>query len=214
MFNSSILDAAVGLLFVFLLVSTVCAAMREALEHVLKTRASYLECGIRELHKDAQAKGLAKQVFDHPLIQGYYQGDYAPAESTKPRLWRPGKNLPSYIPTKNFALALLDLAARGPQTNAPSDTSQPTSDNIRATIGKLDNPYVERVVLMALDSAQGNLDKARATLERWYDGAMDRVSGWYKRSTQLVIFGLLSRPESFALHAQELDGMLQRVHFR
>jgi hypothetical protein len=40
---------------------------------------------------------------------------------------------------------------------------------------------------MAIDSAQGDLDVVRANLEDWYDSAMDRVSGWYKRSTQWVI---------------------------
>jgi hypothetical protein len=41
---------------------------------------------------------------------------------------------------------------------------------------------------MALDSAQGDLNQAQAYLEAWYDSGMDRVSGWYKRSSQWVIF--------------------------
>jgi hypothetical protein len=49
---------------------------------------------------------------------------------------------------------------------------------------------VRRVLLTALDSAQGDLDAVRLTLQAWYDSSMDRVSGWYKRSTQWIIFGI------------------------
>jgi hypothetical protein len=44
------------------------------------------------------------------------------------------------------------------------------------------------VLLSALDSAQGDLQKAQATIEEWYNSAMDRISKWYKRSTQWIIF--------------------------
>ena len=36
--------------------------------------------------------------------------------------------------------------------------------------------------------ADGDLDKARVNLEGWFDASMDRVSGWYKRTTQLWLF--------------------------
>jgi hypothetical protein len=47
---------------------------------------------------------------------------------------------------------------------------------------------VQRVVLTAIDTAQGDFNAARATIEVWYDDAMDRVSSWYKRSTQGILF--------------------------
>ena len=56
MFGSEILDVAVGVIFVFLLVSMICSAIREGLETVLKTRAAYLEQGIRELLRDPTAR--------------------------------------------------------------------------------------------------------------------------------------------------------------
>ncbi|HEU0021540.1 MAG TPA: hypothetical protein VFR55_07705 [Dehalococcoidia bacterium] len=34
------------------------------------------------------------------------------------------------------------------------------------------------------------LATARVATEQWFDDAMDRVSGWYKRQTQLIILGL------------------------
>ena len=44
------------------------------------------------------------------------------------------------------------------------------------------------MLLTAIDVADGDLNAARTMLEHWYDDAMDRVSSWYKRSTQMILF--------------------------
>lgn len=96
MFGSDILEVSIGVVFVFVLVSTLCSAMREALEGWLKTRASYLEFGIRELLHDSSGTGLAKDLFTHPLIFGLYGGKYAPGKyGARLRPWHRGRNLPS-----------------------------------------------------------------------------------------------------------------------
>jgi hypothetical protein len=197
MFNSSVLDVAVGVALVFLLVSTVCSAAREGVEAYLKTRASHLEYAIRELLNDRGGVGLAKAFFEHPMISGLYQGDYEPRvrnktapEKDRPRWWHSGGTLPSYIPAKSFSMALIDLVARGPSTNtetSAADLTKLTFDSLRQSVRTLNNPKVERALLTALDTAHDDVDLARKNLEAWYDGAMDRVSGWYKRSTQTVI---------------------------
>jgi hypothetical protein len=194
MFGSDILEVATGVVFVFVLISTICTAIRESLEAWLKTRASYLEFGIRELLQDRKGTGLAKGVFEHPLVFGLYAGNYTPRPSEgRPTVWKSGGNLPSYIPSANFALALMDIAARGPvNTGAIPSTggSSLSLAQIRAHIGEIGNPQVQRALLTAIDSAQGDFDRARSNIEAWYDSAMDRVSGWYKRSTQWVLFWL------------------------
>jgi hypothetical protein len=43
-------------------------------------------------------------------------------------------------------------------------------------------------LITAIDDARGDLDKVRANLEQWFDSSMDRVSGWYKRRTQMWLF--------------------------
>ena len=47
MFGSQILEVAIGVIFVFILVSIICSAIREGIEAWLKTRAAFLEHGIR-----------------------------------------------------------------------------------------------------------------------------------------------------------------------
>lgn len=82
MFGSEFLDVAIGLVFIYALVSILCTAVREGIEAWLKTRAAYLEHGVRELLADPQGHGLAKAVFEHPLIYGLYHGEYQPGGRT------------------------------------------------------------------------------------------------------------------------------------
>jgi hypothetical protein len=190
-FGSAILEVAIGIIFVYMLVAIICSAVREGIEAQLKTRAAYLERGIRELLHDVHGKGLAKSFYEHPLIYSLYADRYSPgATTTKPDLLAKGGNLPSYIPAGNFATALLDIAARGPDTSLASSPDSPalTLDNVRASILNIESEPVQRVMLTAIDAAQGNHDRARANLAAWYDSGMDRVSGWYKRSSQWIIF--------------------------
>jgi hypothetical protein len=196
MLGSTMLDVAIGIVFVFVLLATVCSAIREIIEAKLKTRAAYLEQGIRELLHDRDGSGLARSFFNHPLIFVLYSGGYtAPATkgTQRPGIFARGGSLPSYIPASSFAIALLDIAARGPVTDdVSSDASAPvlSLQTARANVLNLKNPAVQRALLAAIDTAQGDLDRARANIEAWFDSAMDRVSGWYKRTTHWIIFGI------------------------
>jgi hypothetical protein len=100
MFNSGILDVAIGLVFIFLLLSLICSAISEMIEALLKKRAADLERGIREFLNDRDGTGLASKLYNHPLVFGLFDGDYEPKKTSK---------LPSYIPSRNFALALMDI---------------------------------------------------------------------------------------------------------
>ena len=53
---------------------------------------------------------------------------------------------------------------------------------IRSNVASIKNVAVERVLITAIDAAQGDFERACTNLEHWYDSSMDRVSGWYKRS--------------------------------
>src|SRR5512132_3927242 len=105
MFGSEVLDVAIGLALVFLILSFMASAIREAIESVMKSRAVYLERAIRELVDDPAGTGMAKSFYEHPLIYSLYQG---PLEH-KQRRWI-GGGLPTYIPARNFAQTIVDLA--------------------------------------------------------------------------------------------------------
>src|SRR5262249_62115391 len=98
MLGSPMLDIAIGLGFMYLLLSIICSAASEGIEAVLKNRAADLERGIREL-LDEQNGGLASMLYNHQLINGLFPGGYQ----------FPRKKLPSFIPPPNFAPALLGI---------------------------------------------------------------------------------------------------------
>ncbi|MBB5057370.1 cell division septation protein DedD [Granulicella aggregans] len=201
MFGSEVLDVAAAIIFVFLLVSILASAIREGIEGFLKTRSVHLEAGLKELLQDQEGTGLTTQLYNHPLIFSLYAGNYPPTPASwlrwLPKKWPKylslGRNLPTYIPSRNFALALMDLAARGPvsATDGDAAVSAPiTLQALRANLSVLENVRVQRALLTAIDTAQGDLQKAQTNIEAWYDSTMDRVSGWYKRSTQGILFGI------------------------
>ena len=69
MFGSQVIDVAIGMVFVYLLLSLVCSAANELIETVMKNRAAKLEEGIRSLLND---DGLANQLYNHTLVSGLY----------------------------------------------------------------------------------------------------------------------------------------------
>jgi hypothetical protein len=189
MFDSGVLDVAIGLIVLFILVSTVCTAIREGIESVLKTRAAYLEYAIRELLNDRKGEKLAKSFFQHPVIFGLFQSDYRP-RSNEPTMFARGGSLPSYIPARSFAVALLDIVVRGEDVQASPSAGRLTFERLRARVEQLSDPFLQRALTAAIDAAGDDLDRLRKNIENWFDASMDRVSGWYKRSTQAIIFGV------------------------
>jgi hypothetical protein len=186
MFGSAFLEVVIGLSFTYWLLSLVCSALREGIESVTKSRATLLARGIRELLYDRDGTGLAKTLYEHPLVFGLFRGDYQPGGTGL------GTNLPSYVPAANFTTALLDIVARGKDVAAAvaPASAKISIEGLRDSIQKLGNPPVQRALLSAIDTAQGDLAKAQANVESWYNSAMERVSGWYKRRTQAILMVL------------------------
>jgi hypothetical protein len=204
---SDSLEVGIGLSFIFFLSSLVLASIHEMIEIVTKTRGKYLFDGIAELLDDpklprkvtAPATGtpaaaqvssgqtVAETIYQHPVIRGLMKGDI-----TKLTWCR--RNLPSYIPTKSFVTALLDQVAQGmlkdPTSKGVAPASASRIQQLRMMAEGVENQQVRTALIHAIDSAQGDIDTLRDSIEHWFDSAMDRVSGWYKRRSQIIIFVL------------------------
>src|SRR5581483_5949558 len=50
------------------------------------------------------------------------------------------------------------------------------------------SPRVANALVALIDDAGHDLEEARENIEHWFDSSMDRVSGWYKRNAQRLIF--------------------------
>jgi hypothetical protein len=163
MFGSAILDTAIGLIFVFLVVSLTVSAANELLAALFKWRAKNLFLGIRQLLQDPSVTGLVARFYEHPLIEG---------------LSAKGKK-PSYIPSRTFALALLDIVSPTTPENSR------TLEDLKAGIEKL--PASLQVTFrVLLDEAGHDIEEFKTQLEIWFNSTMERVSGWYKRKTQIL----------------------------
>jgi hypothetical protein len=165
MFGSTILDVAIGIIFIYLLVSLVISAINELIAAKLKSRATNLSQGIQALLQDPSQAGWVARLYQHPLIQSL----------------SPPNSKPSYIPSRTFALALLDLIAP-----ATTDGNRTLAD-LKAGMVNLPEP-LQRTLTNLLDEAQHDVERLKTQIEIWFNNGMDRASGWYKRKTQWIQF--------------------------
>ena len=149
MFNSNILDVAIGMIFIYLLLSLMCSAANEIIELMLKKRAIDLERGIRELLCPGTESGtddIVAKLYNHALINNLFGGTYEESRigSKLRRVMR--TQLPSYIPARSFALALMDLVGTVPAATSLAEgkpvapppaplVTEPLSGAAGATVG-------------------------------------------------------------------------------
>jgi hypothetical protein len=175
-----LLDVAIGLSFIYLLLSLICSSLNEGLESLLRNRANDLEAGIRMLLSDPNKHswflsfwpwtssirtGITREFYLHPLIRN---------------LFRDENRLPNYIPARNFSLALMDLMFPDP---TPAGSPAPA-----LTVNLPEG--LKKSVTLLMNAAQGDAEQARANIEGWFNSTMDRASGWYKHRTQFILFGI------------------------
>ena len=169
MFGSQVLDVVVGLVFIYLLLSIICTTVNEMLASLFSLRGRTLAKGIANLLADNKIKGLEKLLYDHPLVQSLYQGT----------------RKPSFIPSHTFAQAFLDGIAPG------KDDAKATMSNILTAINGLpDDSELRRILLIFLRQSGDDFTKFQSNIETWFDDSMTRVSGWYKRQSQMIILFL------------------------
>lgn len=213
MFGSSVLEVAIGMVFIYLLMSLICSALNEIIESLLKNRATDLESGIRDIFNQMGGGNLVSQFYNHPLINGLFHGLYQRAADTPiTRLdYLSSSNLPSYIPARNFSLALIDVVLHPPATQEelirPDDQARggavanplntpvnvtvlpATMESIRAGIGRnIGDTEVGRALRALAEQSGNNAEVFRENIEAWFNSTMDRVSGKYKRRTKWIIF--------------------------
>lgn len=105
MLASSFLDTAIGIIFVFLLLSLIASTINEIVLSTLSMRGRFLLRGLKTLLNDANATGLVSEIYNHGQIFGLFRGTFNPQ--------KPG-NLPSYIPSRNFVMAFLGVIPETP----------------------------------------------------------------------------------------------------
>ena len=155
---------------------------------------------------------LVNCIYDHGLVRGLYSDPQKDSNMIQSRFRKvmdavrllarrligisPDKPLtiaadplllPAYIPSRTFALALIDVLNANKREGSRGDDL-----DHEGSCGTLSNKAAQALLTLAID-AKGDVVAFQANLEQWYNDAMDRVSGWYKRYTQrvLIVIGLL-----------------------
>jgi len=190
MFNSAVLDLAVGLIFTFLAASLATGAIVEAIASLLMVRASTLWKGIGQLLNDPKYSALAKEIYSHAAVNPRSDG-------TAGSISKWSRKNPAYIDRQLFGQAMLDILKISPEVfkaasdpNAPS--GKPTVAALKTAVDGVLGPapdlQLKNFFYGVIERSVGDPDKIKAELVAWFDNAMDRVSGWYKRWTQLIGF--------------------------
>jgi len=178
--GSSIVDVALGIAFVFFLLSLIASTLNELILSFSNMRGRFLLEGLKTLLDDANATGLVKDVYNHGLIYGLFKGEFDPENKG---------DLPSYIPSGNFVSALLDVVG-----STGSADKKPDMNGLQQAAERLaKDPQTEKVgkpLLSMIHSSGNDLSALKAGVEDWYNSAMARVSGWYKYRTQWCLFGI------------------------
>jgi hypothetical protein len=208
MFNSDMLEVAIGLIFVYLLFSFATTALREGLEAWLKHRGALLETGILGLftepvgvpssslaakpaiqpvetddHATQRAEAILESLYRSAPVYGLYRGDYVPPSARTPSL--SGRTLPSYIPSRTFADGLLSVVLGYAKPGAGGTPG--SLDRLRLALEGVPNAQIRDVVRAGIKFSGGDPERLRQHIEAWYDAAMDRVAGQYRRRTHVIV---------------------------
>jgi hypothetical protein len=101
---------------------------------------------------------------------------------------------PAYISPSSFAHTMIQLL-RGENydgltlqmsqiKNTLFNNNTILANGVTYTIDAETLKYLQQLYI----DADRSIERFRALLEKWYEDTMDRVGGWYKRQTQLILF--------------------------
>lgn len=198
MFNLEVLNVVIGLVFIYLLYSLLATILQEFVAtYIFNLRANVLALAIVRMLEDtsrlanSRVNNLFRLKYSN-IVGGIetFSGQFYNHALIK-FLGEDNSRKLSYLTRDAFSKVLIDLL-RGTQAELSADTksliqSTLQSRLLKAPIGvPIGGETLSFLKSLWLD-AQGDVDKFRALLEKWFDETMDRASGWYKKYTQIIL---------------------------
>lgn len=193
MFNNIVLDIVIGLVFIYLLYSLLATLLQEILTVLIGLRASVLAMAIRRMLDDqleiggnkknkgesqSANEGVSRAFYGHPLIKYL-------ATSNKI------VNKPSYISRETFSKVLIDLlrgkkVQTGSSHRAEIEKSLAEGASLQWEPSASLNPETRLYLNSVWVDAQGDVERFREHIEKWFDEMMDRTTGWYRKYTKII----------------------------
>ncbi len=167
---NAVIDIAIALILMYLVISLMVTVLNELIATWLGLRASNLQAAIKQLLDNPT---LRADFYNHGLIDGANKAI--------------GDSHVSYLSGQTFAMAVVG--------SLDPTKPLPAFGDVKSAVEHMPDCNVRDALLTKLNAANGDLDKFRNGVATWFDAAMDRVSGAYKRrlqATSLIVgFGLV-----------------------
>jgi hypothetical protein len=163
MFNSPILDLVILLSFIYFIGSLIISTINESIAGMLRWRPDQLKQALETLFfSDEWSSFVRNKLIISPHIQS---------------LMKATDKYPSYIPAKNFVLAVIGEIGSANYTQL----------SLQDAIANSGLPPDFKKVLGDLAASAGNrVDDFEKNLEEFYNNAMDRVGGVYKKKIRML----------------------------
>jgi hypothetical protein len=168
MFGSTVLEVAIGMVFLFLSVSLICSGIGSKIAEWLSWRSQHLEASIRALLLNGDPT-LVNQLYHNELIKSL-----APAGMK-----------PISIPARTFVLAVFDVFE-------PNGSNLTTIQQIHNSIATLSDSPLKEKLLALVTGAETSIEGARKNVESWFNAAEERMTLVYhqKMWTLTLLIGL------------------------
>ncbi len=213
MFSSTIFDVVFGLVSIFLAVSLFTSAVTEALSMLIGLRARALLTGVKQLLNDQDFKGLALDLYNHALVNPLSAGNTDPGKTpaVKPSYIEPDQFALAFVdilkqagdaaakaeagaPAAAFGTAAGGgagatgaVAAGGGATAAAAEAAA-LKLKIESAIKDIKDPQIQTTLATLYRKAGQDVNAFRDEIAKWFDAAMDRLSGVYSRYVKAISF--------------------------
>ena len=200
MLGSAVLELAVGMIFVYLLLSIVASAISGKISEILMWRSRFLEEGMRELIMSGDwqtnkpfVKGIVNAFYNHPMIKGLYRDNATISEwllntpmlkSMRPYITDKNWVPPGTIDSKTFTLTLMDIVA--PNADKSSDVA--ALQTAIKNAGPLQGTKLQQTLLSLVGTAENDVTSARKNIEDWFDATMEQITSLYTKRMRLISF--------------------------
>lgn len=171
----SLTNVFIGLALTFLMVSLLVSTLTEALASILGWRSKTFIEGLKSILNDPELNGLAQAVLNHAAVNPRGTGNDLSVSIDR-------GEAPSYVDPKQFANALLDVIQNPPASRPPVHL------DVHAAIAGIHDGQLRSFFIGLYDRTGGDLKKIHDEVTEWFETAMERVSGVYKRNIQTVSF--------------------------
>lgn len=162
MFGLEALDVLIGLATVYLAFGVACTAVVEAVSAWSNVRSNTLEAALKEFFAGnyKQTEPFIVAFYNHPLVQALTKNQHR---------W------PSYIPPQIVGQVVEALV-----------TANGTVTSLVEAVKSLPDGRIKSLLEIFVAQADGDATKFRKVVEDYFNAAMDRASGYFKRYTQYV----------------------------